>query len=97
MEELNGPEFHNLVERADRVAVPLRPPTALGVAKRLVRGVLEEEVKVVYARGAAVGTIWIGSGQKQVNLNQVPTRPNGAGRSVRDEEEPVGAGSDCGF
>jgi hypothetical protein len=63
-EELNGTEFHNLVEWADRVAVPLRPPTALGVAERLVRRVLEEEVNVVHARGMAVGTIRIGCGQK---------------------------------
>jgi hypothetical protein len=66
-EELNGPEFHNLVERAGKVAVLLRPSTALGVAKPLVRGVLDEEVNVVYARGTAVGTIRIGSGQKQID------------------------------
>jgi hypothetical protein len=94
---LDGTEFHDLVEWADRVAVPLRPPTALRVAKRLVRGVLEEEVDVVHARGTAVGTIRISSGQKQIHSNQVPMRPNGAGRGVGDEEEPVGAGSDHGF
>ncbi len=61
---MNGTEFHNLVEWADRVAVPLRPPTALGVAERLVRRVLEEEVNVVHAGGMVVGTIQIGCGQK---------------------------------
>jgi hypothetical protein len=59
--------------------------------------VLEEEVDVVHARGTAVGTIRISSGQKQIHSNQVPTRPNGAGRGVGDEEKPVGAGSDHGF
>jgi hypothetical protein len=61
-EELNGTD--NLVEWADRVAVPLRPPTALGVAERLLRRVLEEEVNVAHAGGMAVGTIRIGCGQK---------------------------------
>ncbi len=89
-------EFHNLIKGPDREAVPLRPPTALGMTKRLVRGVLEEEVNVVHAGGMAVGTSRIGCGQKQIDSNQVPTRPNGAGRDVRDEEEPVGAGSDRG-
>jgi hypothetical protein len=37
-EELDGTEFHDLVEWADRVAVPLRPPTALRVTKRRAGG-----------------------------------------------------------
>ncbi len=60
---MDGTEFHDLVEWADRVAVPLRPPTTLRVAKRLVRGVLEEEVDVVHARGMLGGTSRIVAGQ----------------------------------
>jgi hypothetical protein len=48
---VNGPEIHDAVDRVGSVAVPLRPPTALGVTQGGVGGVLEEEMNMVNSRG----------------------------------------------
>ncbi len=69
-----------MVKRADRVTVPLGPPMALGMAKRRVRGVLEEEVNMVDTQSCGVGAIGIGGGQVEVHGNEVP-----AGRAVPAE------------
>ena len=40
-EELDGAEFHNAVERAEREAVPLGPPAASRMTHGFIGGVLE--------------------------------------------------------
>jgi hypothetical protein len=91
--EVNGPKVHDAVDGAEREAVPLGPPTALWLAERFVRGMLEEKVNVVHARSRASGAVGVGSGQGKIDLNQVPARPRSVSGYIRDEEEAVRAGS----
>jgi hypothetical protein len=67
-----------MVKRANREAVPaLRPPMALGMAKRFAGWVLHEEIHAVdHARGRTGVAIGIRSADAgQVDANKVPLRP----------------------
>jgi hypothetical protein len=92
-EELDGAEFHNVVDGVDREAIPLWPPAAPRVAEGFIRRVLKEELDMVDAGSSRVDTVGVGSGQGGVDTNEVPAGTSSAGRKIRDEKQFVGAGS----
>jgi hypothetical protein len=89
---LDSAKFHNVVERVNREAIPLRPPAAPRVTQGFVRRVLEEELNMMHAGSDRVGAVGVGSGQSRVDSNKTPAGTSGAGREIRDEEQLVGAG-----
>jgi hypothetical protein len=69
--------------------MPEQPPTAGGVRKRSIVGVLAKEVAIV----ATVGSTGRGGRVKKrlgkINLDEVPARPEGALGTIGDEEKTV--------
>jgi hypothetical protein len=95
-DELDGAKFHNTVEGADGVAVPLGPPTTQRMAHGFVGRMLHEEVDMVHAGSSSMDAIRIGGGEKVVDTNEIPTRASSAGRKIRDEKKLVRTGSERG-
>jgi hypothetical protein len=85
-----------VVGGTERVGVPFGPPTGCNVGKMRVGGVAGIKVAVVKAGRVGVNTEGIETGLGEVNRDEVPTGPEGAGVKVRNKEEPIGRGKDRG-
>jgi hypothetical protein len=55
--KLDGAKFHDTVERTEREAIPLRPPTTQRVAHRRVRWMLKQKLDMVYSRSVGVNAV----------------------------------------
>ena len=95
-DELDGAEFHYAVKRADRVVVPLGPPTTQRMAHVFIGRMLHEEVDVVDAGSMGIDAVRVGGGENVVDTNKVPARASGTGRKIRNKEKFVGTGSKGG-
>lgn len=67
--ELDGAKLHDAVERAEREAVPLGPPTTQRVTRGLVGRMLEQELDMVNARGGCVDAVGVKIGHSRVDAN----------------------------
>ena len=80
--------------RSTGETMPERPPAARGVAERSVIRMLSIEVAVVSTRSGKISRSRIGKGRIKIHLDEVPARPEGASRSVRDEKQAIHGSSD---
>jgi hypothetical protein len=61
-EELDGAEFHDAIERTEREAIPLWPPTTQRVAHGRVGRMLKQELDMIDAGSIGVDAVGIGIG-----------------------------------
>ena len=92
-EELEVIKVHDALKGACRKPIPLWPPTATRMAHGLIRGMLQHELDAADVGGSRVDAVRVGSCERRIHANKMPTRASSAGRKVQDEEELIRAGS----